>query len=678
MKDAAGSDNRTGDPDGGLDVPPSVVATTEILLERRIGRGGLGDVYVARELGTGRSLAVKFLSVEAAAQESCRQDFHVETRVTSQLEHPNIVPVYTSGESSAGRPFYAMRLIQGRTLADSIAEYHAPRGDHAESSEARSARLSELLSQFALVCKAIAYGHDRGVIHRDIKPANIMLGRFGEVVVLDWGLATRVDRGEKARLSGEESILMPTLTLDNVPVDRRPRTISGTPAYMSPEQHDGGLPIGPASDVYGLGATLYHILTGQAPYDGDTAAIRDHVLEGRLVPPTKVNRRLSPAIAAVCMKAMAPYPVDRYETPLELAHDVEHYLADLPVSAYREPLRRRLARWSRRHRTIAQLGFVSLVATLVVVATSAVLLRRLAADEYRARQTALVMAARLAASSAALEIDIRWRILEHEADNQALVSSMMAYDAADDGSRLVGNPSQKAIQATIERLEQIHREALGAESWFVCDARGVQVARSPKSATIGQSFSFRNYFHGGDADLPVGTQAEPLSGPHRSSVYQSVSTGRLKVAFSVPIWSAPEGTDDRRRLGVLVMTFDVGMLFRAIEAIADWNASRRPFSVAVIDLRDDLLEGEPKAGLVLENPELTTDVRKLAPKTQIVRVAPSIVARLRDAVQQKRHDSPSLTFDSDVPTITAAEPIVIPARPGRLGEVGWAVLVEER
>jgi serine/threonine protein kinase len=678
MTDAGGSDDRTGYSAGSQEVPTRVVATTDILLERRIGRGGLGDVYVARDRGTGRSLAVKFLSVEAAAQESCRRDFQVETRVTSQLEHPNIVPVYASGESTSGRPYYAMRLIQGRTLAESIAAYHAPHAAGEASSEERSARLSEMLSQFALVCKAIAYGHDRGVIHRDIKPANIMLGRFGEVVVLDWGLAARVDRGERARLSGEESILMPTLSIDDVPADARPRTISGTPAYMSPEQHDGGLPIGPASDVYGLGATLYQILTGQPPYDGDTAAIRDHVLEGRLVSPTRINRRLSPAIAAVCMKAMAHDPADRYESPLELAHDVEHYLADLPVSAYREPLRRRLARWARRHRTIAQLGLVSLIATLLVVATSAVLLRRLATDEYRARQTALVMAARLAASTAALEIDIRWRILEHEAENPSLVSALVAYEATADEARQVGSPFQKAIQTVIDRLERTHREAIAAESWFVCDARGVQVARSPTSATIGQSFSFRNYFHGGEADLPVGTPAEPLSRPHRSSVYKSHSTGRLKVAFSVPIWSDPEEADDRRRLGVLVMTFDVGMLFRSIDAIAGWNALRRPFSVAVIDLRDDRLDGEPRPGLVLENPELTTDVETLSPTTQTVRANPSIVARLRMASQDRQQDSPLLTIDSEGPTITAAEPIVIPGRSGSLGDVDWAVLVEER
>jgi hypothetical protein len=136
--------------------------------------------------------------------------------------------------------------------------------------------------------------------------------------------------------------------------------------------------------------------------------------------------------------------------------------------------------------------------------------------------------------------------------------------------------------------------------------------------------------------------------------------------------------DDRRRLGVLVMTFDVGMLFRSIDAIAGWNALRRPFSVAVIDLRDDRLDGEPRPGLVLENPELTTDVETLSPSTQTVRANPSIVARLRMASQDPQQDSPLLTNDSEAPTITAAEPIVIPGRSGSLGDVDWAVLVEER
>jgi hypothetical protein len=673
MADDAGNDDSAGRPGSGLDVPPTVVATTEILVTRRLGRGGLGDVYTASERATGRSLAVKFLNPAAAAQESSRRAFGLEARVTSQLEHPNIVPVYVSGETPAGQPFYAMRLIQGHTLAAAIAEFHDSQRARSESAEDRSARYTELLGQFALVCKAIAYAHDRGVIHRDIKPANIMLGRFGEVVVLDWGLATRVDRDERARSSGEESILMPTIELGELPAARR--SISGTPAYMSPEQHDGGRPVNVAADVYGLGATLYQLLTGQPPYAGDVGAIREHVLAGRLVPPARVKRGVSPAIAAVCTKAMAHDPADRYETPLELAHDVEHYLADLPVAAYREPFTRRLARWTRRHRTLAQAAVAGLVAVVLVAGSAAVMLRRLAGDEYRARQTALLMAARLAAGTAALEVDARWRILEHEAGDPALGAALAAHEAA---GAARGPATWAAIQAALERIEGVHRDAVAAESWLVCDARGVQVARSPPGDTIGQSFSHRDYFHGGDEDLPVGAPPEPLVGPHRSTVYKSMTTGRLKVAFSVPIWSGPEAAASRRPLGVLVMTFDVGVLFRAIDSIADWNASRRPFTVAVIDLRDDRLEGEPRAGLVLENPVLPTGSEALSPAKQTVRAPPAIVARLRAAGRHRPADPQALTFDAEVPTIAAAEPILIPSRPGPLGHVGWAVLVEER
>jgi serine/threonine protein kinase len=401
MADERTEPSASSAPAGDIDVPPTVVATTTIAVNRRLGRGGIGDVYTASDRATGRSLAVKFLNDWALEQAACREAFDFEATVTSQLEHPNIVPVYVTGATPDGKPFYAMRLIPGRTLAAAIAEFHDRR--HAgESAERRSARYNELLGQFVLACKAIAYAHDRGVIHRDIKPANIMLGKFGEVVVLDWGLAARVDRDDKARSSGEQSIVMPTMAVDSAPAEKR--GISGTPAYMSPEQHDGARHVGPASDVYGLGATLYHILTGQPPFDGELAAIRDKVLAGDVQPPSRVKRGVSHAIESVCLKAMARDPVDRYETPLELARDVEHYLADLPVTSYREPLPRRLARWARRHRTLAQIATAALVLLLLTAGSAAVLLQRMAGQEYRARQTALLMAARLAASTAALQI----------------------------------------------------------------------------------------------------------------------------------------------------------------------------------------------------------------------------------------------------------------------------------
>ena len=628
---------------------------------------------------------MKFLNDWAREQPACREAFDFEATVTSQLEHPNIVPVYVTGATPDGKPFYAMRLIPGRTLAAAIAEFHA-RGKGTEPAEQQSARYNELLAQFALTCKAIAYAHDRGVIHRDIKPANVMLGKFGEVVVLDWGLAARIDRDDRARSSGEQSIVMPTISVDEVPAAHR--GISGTPAYMSPEQHDGGRHVGVASDVYGLGATLYHLLTGQPPFDGDVAAIREKALAGEVHPPSRVKRGVSRAIESVCMKAMARDPVDRYETPLELARDVEHYLADLPVSSYREPLTRRIARWARRHRTLAQLATAALVLLLLTAGTAAVLLRRMAGEEYRARQTALLMAARLAASTAALQIDSRWRILEHEADNRDLVAALSALPAdggppADKSAAGEGRKRWVAVQAALDAIASANRDAVDAESWSVCDAKGVQVARFPLADTIGQNFSHRDYFHGGEGDLEPGTPAAPLKEVHRSTVYKSTSTGKLKVAFSAPIWSGPAGVEGRRCVGVLLMAFDVGVLFRSIDAIGGWNASRAPFAVAVIDLREDRIDGAPRAGLILENPDIVPADLATAPAVQETRAPAEIVARLRDESAKRRTrssapDPEALAFDAEVPTIAAAEPIVILGRPAHLADIGWAVLVHER
>ena len=662
-------------PAGDIDVPPTVVATTTIAVNRRLGRGGIGDVYTACDRATGRSLAVKFLNDWALEQPACREAFAFEATVTSQLEHPNIVPVYVTGATADGKPFYAMRLIPGRTLAAAIAEFHDRRPGTA-ADEQRSARYNELLGQFVLACKAIAYAHDRGVIHRDIKPANIMLGRFGEVVVLDWGLATRIDRDDRARSSGEQSIVMPTLAVDAPPAAKR--GLSGTPAYMSPEQHDGARHVGPASDIYGLGATLYHLLTGQPPFDGEVAAIRDRAVAGDVQPPSRVRRGVSHAIEAVCLKAMARDPADRYESALDLARDVEHYLADLPVTAYREPLPRRLARWTRRHRTLAQLATVALVLLVLTAGTAAVLLRRMAGDEYRARQTALLMASRLAAGAVALQIDSRWHVLENEARNTDLVAAVEA--AARAGGE--GRGRWAAIQSALDGIAAAHRESISAESWIVCDERGVQVARTPMADTIGQNFAHRDYFCG-TGDHPPGTATAPLEEVHRSTVYRSVATGRLKVAFSAPIWNAPPGHPERRCVGVIVMAFDVGTLFRSIDAIGGWNASRRSFAVAVVDLRDDALEGRPQAGLVLENPDLAPADLAESNAAQDVRAPAAVVARLREAAARRRSfptpkHAADLAFDVEVPTIAAAEPIVIPGRPDRIADVGWAVLVHER
>jgi len=170
---------------------------------------------------------------------------------------------------------------------------------------------------------------------------------------------------------------------------------------------------------------------------------------------------------------------------------------------------------------------------------------------------------------------------------------------------------------------------------------------------------------------------------HRSTVYKSLSTGKYKVAFSAPIWNGPPGKEGRACLGVLVMAYDVGLLFRSIDAIGGWNAAQKPFAVAIIDLRDDRIEGEPKPGLVLENPDLAGGDVALTAAAQDTRAPREVVERLRAAAAARRTfpgspEPAALAFDAEVPTIAAAEPIVILGRPDPIADVGWAVIVHER
>ena len=188
------------------------------------------------------------------------------------------------------------------------------------------------------VCNAIDYAHSRGVLHRDIKPANIIVGKHGETLVVDWGLAKVLGRSDPGSV---ERTLIPKSSTSGT-AETLPGSALGTPAYMSPEQARGDLDqLGPRSDVYSLGATLYFLLTGQTPLEGDDiGAVLRAAQEGRFAPPRKHDPSIDKALEAVCLKAMALSPEDRYTTPRALADDLERWMADEPVSAWREP-------WSR-------------------------------------------------------------------------------------------------------------------------------------------------------------------------------------------------------------------------------------------------------------------------------------------------------------------------------------------
>jgi serine/threonine-protein kinase len=327
---------------------------------RPLAEGGLGVVSVARDGELHREVALKEIQPRLASQPESRVRFLREAEITGRLEHPGIVPVYSLGRYPDGRPYYAMRLIEGTSLKQAIADFH--QSSALTDAGARTLALRKLLDRFRGVCEALAYAHSRGVVHRDVKPQNIMVGRFGETLLVDWGLAKATGQPDANLAAGSP----PIQTVDSDGTDETAAgSAVGTPSYMSPEQAEGSTgQSGPASDVYGLGATLYHLLTGRPPFEGGLREVVDRVRSGDFPTPRSVRHDIPRPLEAVCLKAMARSPEDRYPSVNALADDLERWLADEPVSAWREPLRVRALRWIKRHRTpvIAALSAVLLTA----------------------------------------------------------------------------------------------------------------------------------------------------------------------------------------------------------------------------------------------------------------------------------------------------------------------------
>jgi eukaryotic-like serine/threonine-protein kinase len=352
--------------------------------------GALGEVFMARNAELNREVALKFLKPSRAGDPESRRRFFLEAEVTSRLEHPGIVPIYALGTDNAGEPCYAMRFIRGETLQDRIAAFHAADQPDRDPSE-RSLALLELLHRFVSICNTMAYAHNRGILHRDLKPRNVMLGKYDETLLVDWGLAKPFDRDDLASSSGEET-LTPSSGSGHSACDTPTVGVVGTPAYMSPEQAEARSDlVGPASDIFSLGAILYAILAGQAPYGGPTrAVVFDHVRLCEFPRPRQVKAAVPPALEAVCLKAMASKPDQRYATALELAADIRRWLAGEPVTAWREPVSLRAQRWVRRHRTFVTSAAAVLVFSLAGLAGFATVLagknRELAHHRLRAEE----------------------------------------------------------------------------------------------------------------------------------------------------------------------------------------------------------------------------------------------------------------------------------------------------
>ena len=365
--------------------------------------GGLGTVFLARDAQIRRQVALKELKEQQADDPEKQRRFLLEGEVTGALEHPGIVPVYSLGVDSIHRPFYAMRFVKGKSLRKGIREFHE--SDHARDKNAfASLPFRRLLQRFLSVCHAIEYAHSRGVLHCDIKPSNVMLGKYGETYVVDWGLARiRGNLHEDRDGDFDSEEIMSVWGLQGS-TDTSLGSALGTPAFMSPEQAMGNTHVmGPATDVYSLGATLYYMLTSRAAFEGnDILDLIKRVSNGEFNRPNSIRTDIPKKLEAICMKAMARDRGCRYPSAAALAQDIEHWLADEPVSASPDTLSERAMRFLRHHRTWVMSGMfalmvitaISVLATMVVnrarnrAETLAEANANLAASESEARELA--------------------------------------------------------------------------------------------------------------------------------------------------------------------------------------------------------------------------------------------------------------------------------------------------
>ncbi|HWU91482.1 MAG TPA: serine/threonine-protein kinase, partial [Kofleriaceae bacterium] len=360
---------------GSGEAPPlPIVPEGHYKPDREIARGGMGRIVAAEDQRLGRRVALKEL-LEPAGEQLSR--FQREALITARLQHPGIVPVYEAGRWPTGEPFFAMKLVSGRPLDRVIAD--------ARSLDERLA----LLPRIAAAADAIAYAHSQRVVHRDLKPANVLIGDFGETVVIDWGLAKDLDAGDGP---ASQPAFVPTSTLPSGPRAKKSGSgrrasrsteastltvagaVMGTPAYMAPEQARGE-PVDQRADVFALGAMLYHLLAGVPPYNARTATdVIAAAALGKVVPLDERERRAPQELVAIVERAMAQVPGDRYENAGELAEEVRRFMTGQLVSAHRYTALQRVTRFVKRHRAAVA---ISIFAAITIAVGGTVAVRRI-------------------------------------------------------------------------------------------------------------------------------------------------------------------------------------------------------------------------------------------------------------------------------------------------------------
>jgi serine/threonine protein kinase/class 3 adenylate cyclase len=582
-------------------------------LEERLGSGGMGDVYRARHTQFSRVRAVKIIKqhfVDTGNEEVIRR-FYQEIKAVGALEHPNIVVAIDSSAPTDRVHYLVMEYIDG-VATDELVKRGGP---------LTVADACEIARQAA---RGLDYIHQHGMVHRDIKPSNLMVtvvrgehsGSDAKPQAADQAVVKILDLG-LALLVGEDQ---QRLTLfDN-------RAI-GTAMYMSPEQWKT-TSVDIRADIYSLGCSLYHLLAGKPPFwKSDLKPEKAH--EKEKLPPIKSNQPIPRPLWEVLERMTAKNPNERYSDPAEvaaalapfaegnqLAQVVRGYIESgdgnqtekmghsdtmLAKSAESDTLAGKPASWgvptsfppaarSKAWRTAMAILILLGVGVIGWLAVQATARRESVQQANEARRNALHVAAGFAASEILKEINLRFDTLSRIAVDEELQQLM---------SRVSNQPTDEAALARLQDWLGSRRadsqSAASSDSWFINDERGVQVARSPRSDSVGENFAHRDYFHGQGKEWPEGTQdLKPLEAPHLSAVYRSTSTGHLKVAFSVPIENGKKGKQ-RQVIGVLAMSVDLGE-FKVLE-----NDLPQGHEVVLVDLRESTIDGTTRRGLVLHH-----------------------------------------------------------------------------
>lgn len=457
----------------------------------RIGQGGMGVVYKARQRELNRTVALKLMVSGPLASPAEVRRFRGEATAAGTLQHSNVVAIHEVGEHE-GRQFFSMDYVDGKSLSDIVRRTPLP--------AARAARYVKIIAE------AVHYAHERGILHRDLKPHNVLIDQNDQPRITDFGLAKQIQVDSDLTVSG---------------------AVLGTPSYMPPEQAAGRRrEIGPASDVYSLGAILYDSITGRPPFRADTPidTLRQ-VLDAEPAPPRLLNRKVPRDLETICLKCLAKEKQQRYATARELAEDLERFLQGEPIRARPAGRTERLWRWARRKPTVASLLSATAV-LLLLMAFSAVLFRRDILDNN-------AHAARLAAQAIQVELEHLARAVEQVSARPELLPLLRAGQASGMVQFLAGAYAEYGTNAA---------SWLQFESWLLLDSQGHKLARWPEESHL-YDRSFRDYYLG-----PLrrwGTTA--TNGVHFSRVYRSYDDGLHKFGVS-RLLRAPDG----RVAGVIV------------------------------------------------------------------------------------------------------------------------------